>query len=209
MDPLHPTENQAPTFDYLTIPNEPKPSLASHFIEFFQTLVVFAAIASSIYLFIAQPHKVSGQSMFPNFHDGDYIITDKLTYRFSDPKRGDVIVFKNPQNEDQDFIKRIMAKPGDKVKVLNGNVYVNGKLIQEPYLKPEVFTEPKSFLQEGGEKKVEPNQYIVMGDNRMNSSDSRVWGPITKQEIIGKVLFRYWPKESIGLYPAAFSFDGL
>src|ERR1051325_8386150 len=87
----------------------PKQSLASHFIEFFQTLVVFAAIASAIYLFIAQPHRVSGLSMFPNFHNSDYIITDKVSYKIGEPQRGDVIVFKNPRDEAQDFIKRVMG----------------------------------------------------------------------------------------------------
>src|SRR3990167_9666013 len=89
----------------------PRQSLTSHILEFIQTLVIFGAIASAIYLFLAQPHKVSGKSMYPNFDNGDYIITDKITYRFSEPQRGDIVVFKNPKDESQDFIKRIIALP--------------------------------------------------------------------------------------------------
>lgn len=207
MDPLfEPTQTPPPSDILATPPQEPKQSLGSHIVEFFQTLVVFAAIASAIYLFVAQPHRVSGLSMFPNFHNGDYIITDKLTYRVSEPERGDVIVFKNPRNEAEDFIKRIMGIPGDRVKVENGHVYVNDELLEEPYLKPDLVTNPGSYLKDGQEETVEPGHFIVMGDNRGNSSDSREWGQITKGEIIGKVFLRYWPKDTAGLYPAAYKF---
>lgn len=209
MDPYKPTQHpEIPPMDFISVPNNtPKTSLATHFMEFFQTFVVFAAIASTIYLFVAQPHKVSGLSMFPNFHHGDYIITDKVSYKFGEPKKGDVVVFKNPKNSDEDFIKRIMAVPGDKIKVEDGSVFVNSKRLKEPYLKTDIFTESKSFLREGEEVKIADGTYIVMGDNRPNSSDSREWGPITKKEIIGKVMVRYWPKDAIGLYPAAYSYQ--
>lgn len=193
--------------DFLATPEEPKQSIGSHILEFFQTLVVFAAIAAAIYLFIAQPHRVSGLSMFPNFHNGDYIITDKLTYKLGEPKRGDIVVFKNPRNEGEDFIKRIMGLPQDKVEVRNGHIYINGSLLNEPYLKPDIITTPGSYLQEGQPKTVSEGHFLVMGDNRGNSSDSREWGEITKAEIIGKVFVRYWPQDSIGLYPAAYSFE--
>jgi signal peptidase I len=195
--------------DYLnqSAPAQPKPGLTSHIVEFIQTLVIFAAIASAIYLFIAQPHKVSGSSMYPNFKDGDYIITDKVTYRVSHPKRGDVVVFKNPKDESQDFIKRIMGVPGDTVSVKNGHVYLNGTLLSEPFLKPEVITNPGFFLQEGESVTVPEGRLLVMGDNRSNSSDSREWGYITKQEIIGRVIVRYWPADTVGFLPAAYSIE--
>lgn len=195
--------------DYLNqgTPAQPKVGLTSHIVEFIQTLVIFAAIASAIYLFIAQPHKVSGSSMYPNFHDGDYIITDKVTYKVSEPKRGDVVVFKNPKDETQDFIKRIMGVPGDTINVKNGHVYLNGKLLEEPFLKPEVITNPGFFLQEGESVTVPEGRLVVMGDNRSNSSDSREWGYITKEEIIGRVVIRYWPADTVGLMPAAYSIE--
>lgn len=196
--------------DYLKYepkPPAPKPTFKDHFIDFFQTLVVFAAIGTAIYWLVAQPHKVSGSSMFPNFKNGDYIITDKITYRLDDPKRGDIVVFKNPKDETQDFIKRIIGLPGDKVKVQDGKIYLNGKQLNEPYLANTITTNPGSFLQEGMEITVEPDRYITIGDNRPASSDSREWGFITRGEIIGKVFFRYWPADEIGLYPAAYSLE--
>ena len=191
--------------DYLD-PNTPKPapSMKEHFVELFQTLVVFATIATIIYWLVAQPHKVSGSSMYPNFKDGDYIITDKLSYRFNQPARGDIIVFKNPRDQSQDFIKRIIGLPGDTVKVQDGNVFVNDKQIAQPFLK-DISTNPGSFMAEGQEVVVQPGEYIVFGDNRPHSSDSREWGFITKDEIIGRVIFRYWPADELGIWPAAYA----
>lgn len=196
--------------DYLKYEPEPEKTPASfkdHVIDFFQTLVVFAAIGTAIYWLVAQPHKVSGSSMFPNFKNGDYIITDKITYRFSEPRRGDIVVFKNPRDETQDFIKRIIGLPGDRVKVQNGKIYLNGSELNEPYLTGSITTNPGSFLREGSDITVEEGHYITIGDNRPASSDSREWGFITKGEIIGKVFFRYWPATEIGLYPAAYSLE--
>lgn len=185
---------------------KPQVTFKDHVIDFFQTLVVFAAIGTAIYWLVAQPHKVSGSSMFPNFKNGDYIITDKVTYKVSDPKRGDIVVFKNPKDETQDFIKRILAKPGDRIKVEGGKIVLNGTTLNEPYLN-NVTTNPGSFLREGTEFTVEPGHYITIGDNRPASSDSREWGQITREEIIGKVFFRYWPATEAGLYPAAYSLE--
>lgn len=193
--------------DYLSPSTAPKPSLASHLIEFIQTLVIFAAIASAIYLFAAQPHKVSGASMDPNFKNGDYIITDKLTYRFAEPKRGDVVVFKNPKDTSQDFIKRIIGIPGDLVEVSGSHIFLNGRQLNEPFLKSGVTTKSGFFLQEDEEIVVPGNRYVVLGDNRPNSSDSREWGFIAKNEIIGRVILRYWPQDGIGLFPATYEIN--
>lgn len=196
--------------DYLaapkTDPEKRGPTFKDHVIDFFQTLVVFAAIGTAIYWLVAQPHKVSGSSMFPNFKNGDYIITDKITYRVSDPRRGDIVVFKNPKDETQDFIKRILGVPGDHIKVQSGKIVLNGEELNEPYLN-NVVTNPGSFLREGQEFTVEAGHYITIGDNRPASSDSREWGQITRAEIIGKVFFRYWPANEVGLYPAAYSLE--
>lgn len=190
--------------DVLAYQPPPAPSLKEHAVDFFQTLVVFAAIGTVIYLFVAQPHKVSGNSMFPNFHNADYIITDKVSYRFSLPQRGDVVVFKNPKDPSQDFIKRVIGLPGEKVKVQGGKVYINGKILEEPYLKPEVYTTTGAFLQEGKEMIVNEGSTIVMGDNRPNSSDSREWGLLPNEKIIGRVILRYFPPPDFGLYPEDF-----
>lgn len=185
--------------DFSNFSDQNKQSLASHIVEFIQTLAVFAAIGAAIYYFIAQPHKVSGPSMLPTFKSGDYIITDKVSYLFSEPERGDIVVFKNPRDEQQDFIKRVIGVPGDRVKIQNKQVYLNSEQLEEPYLKPNLETDPGLFMPEGKEVTVEPGHLLVMGDNRPQSSDSRAWGFITNAEVIGKVFLRYWPLTSIGI----------
>lgn len=174
-------------------------SVKGYVLEIFETLVVFGAIFAAIYLFVAQFHKVSGNSMVPTLKSGDYLVTEKVTYRFSIPKRGDIIVLKNPKDESEDFIKRIIALPGDTIKIENNTIYVNGGPIQEKYLPPQTPTRGGSFLGEDNQITTGPNQYFVMGDNRNHSSDSREWGAITKEEIVGRAFFRYWPPQSMGL----------
>lgn len=174
-------------------------NLGSHIIDFIETLVVFGAIFALIYLFVAQFHKVSGNSMFPTLHDGDYLITEKVSYRLGNPKRGEIIVLKNPRDESQDFIKRIIAIPGDNIKVENNQVFVNGGVISEPYLPPNTPTRSGAFLTEKDPVKTDANQYFVLGDNRSYSFDSREWGAVTREEIVGRAFFRYWPPQRVGL----------
>lgn len=174
-------------------------SLGSFFIEIFETLVVFGAIFALIYLFVAQFHKVSGNSMVPTMHNGDFLITEKISYKFGSPKHGEIIVLKNPRNESQDFIKRIIAVPGDTIKIEKSSVFVNNQPLKESYLPTATPTRSGAFLNEEAIIKAGPNQYFVLGDNREHSSDSREWGPVTKEEIVGKAFFRYWPPSDIGL----------
>ena len=173
--------------------------ISGHLVEFIETFVVFGAIFALIYLFIAQPHRVSGRSMFPTFYDGDLIFTDKVSYRIGPIKRGDVIVLRNPRKETEDFIKRVIVLPGETVKIQNGQVYINGNVLKENYLPAGLTTDAGAFIQEGQEIKAGENQYFVFGDNRPQSSDSRAWGSITKEETVGRVFFRYWPLQSFGL----------
>lgn len=173
--------------------------LGGYFVEFFETVVVFGAIFAAIYLFIAQFHKVSGNSMVPTFESGDYLITEKISYRFRDPKSGQIIVLKNPRDESEDFIKRIIAVPGDTIQISAGSVYLNGQPLKEDYLPAGRLTRSGAFLTEGSLVRVGNNQYFVIGDNRNHSSDSREWGPVTKEEIVGKAFFRYFPFTRMGL----------
>lgn len=174
-------------------------NLGSYFVEFIETIVIFGAIFAALYLFVAQFHKVSGSSMVPTFQSGDYLITEKISYRFRDPKHGEIIVLKNPRDESQDFIKRIVAVPGDTLKISNNTIYVNGKAVKEDYLPAGINTRAGSFIREGETIKTGSNQYFVLGDNRDHSSDSREWGAVTKEEIVGRAYFRYFPFTSIGL----------
>ncbi len=171
----------------------------SQIIDFIQTLVVFGAIFALIYIFVAQFHKVSGQSMFPTIHDGDFLVTEKISYRVGQPKHGQIIVLKDPRDESQDFIKRIIGLPGDKIKIDQGKFFLNGGVLTEPYLAPTVQVHGENFLHEGQEITLGPDEYFVAGDNRENSSDSRDFGPIAKEKMIGRAFFRYWPPSAIGL----------
>lgn len=170
----------------------------TNLIDLIQTLVVFGAILALIHLFLAQPHKVSGSSMVPTFHNADYILTDKISYKLGEVKRGDIIVFANPRNESEEFIKRVVGLPGETIKLENSTVYINGKPLSEPYLPLGTTVYPGSFLTEGTPVKISPSHYFVMGDNRTHSSDSREWGEINREEIVGRAFFRYWPPEVFG-----------
>lgn len=138
--------------------------------------------------------------MEPTYHDGEYILTDKISFRLGLPQRGDVVVFRSPKNQDVDFIKRIIGLPGEKLKIKGGKVYINGNILDEStYLDPSVYTGPESFLPENTEITVPQNNYFCMGDNRSGSSDSRDFGTVPPTEFIGKVFFRYWPIDRFGL----------
>ena len=167
--------------------------------EMVEVFVVSASIFVVVYLFLMQPHQVKGSSMFPTFKDGEYVLTDKVTYRTRLPTYGDVVVFKAPINENFDFIKRVIGIPGDRVMVTGGKAYVNGKSLPETYLPPEYTTSPGQFLQNGVEYTVPVGAVFVMGDNRDHSSDSRDWGPVPDQNIIGRAFFRYWPANKAGI----------
>ncbi len=174
-------------------------SISTFFMDFLETIVVAMSIFVVIYLFLVQPHEVKGSSMEPNFHNNDYILTDKISYKFSYPKRGDVIIFKSPKNPEVDYIKRVIALPGETVKVLQGYVYVNDNKLPEVYLADQTSLFPGSYLTEGSNITVGEDQLFVLGDNRPHSSDSREFGPIDKKLIIGKAFVRYWPPQGIGV----------
>lgn len=158
---------------------------------FFGLSIGLASIMTLVYLFVAQPHKVSGQAMAPNYQDGQYFITSKLAYRSENPQHGDVIVLKNPKNEAQDFLKRVVGLPGEQVKIQDCKVYINGSALDEPYLPQNTCTRAGDFLQGGASVIVPADNYFVMGDNRDHSSDSRMWGFVPRKNIIGKFWIRY------------------
>ena len=170
--------------------------------EFFLDTVETAAIAFGIFLviygFIAQPHEVKGNSMYSTLEHGDFLLTDKISYRFNGPERGDIVVFKSPVNTRLEYIKRIVALPGETVQVSEGKVFINDRLLQEDYLLFGLETKPGNFLKEGVPVTIPNDAYLVMGDNRPNSSDSREWGTVPADNLIGKVFVRYWPLNRVG-----------
>lgn len=173
--------------------------LTASFFDFLQSIVVVMALMVMVYLFIISPQEISGQSMYPTFENGEYILTNKIEYKLHEPQRGDVIVFKSPRNKDIDYIKRIIAIPGDTLKLSNGRYYVNGVAVNEYYLPNNLFTAAGTYLQEDVEVTIPPLSYFVSGDNRPHSLDAREFGPIPKEDIIGKAVVRYWPIDRAGL----------
>ncbi|MBN1313349.1 MAG: signal peptidase I [Anaerolineae bacterium] len=139
---------------------------------------------------------VDGPSMRPNFTTGQLLIVNRLAYRFGTLQRGDVIVFDNPHDAtDEYLIKRVVGLPGETVVINQGRVYISGELLQEPYLAPDLLTN------NDGEWHISENSYFVLGDNRPQSHDSRSWGTLDKEDIVGKAWISYWPLSDIGLIP--------
>ncbi len=165
-------------------------------LESIKTLGLSLFLAFGIRTFIAEARYIPSGSMLPTLQINDRLIIDKISYDFSNPKRGDIVVF-NPtktleaENFHQAFIKRVIGLPGDKVEVKNGKVYVNNLPIKENYL------EARPDYQ-WGPVVVAVNSYLVLGDNRNDSYDSHYWGFVPRQNIIGKAMFRFWPFNRIG-----------
>lgn len=162
-------------------------------VEIIETIVMTVLIFAAVRLLV-QNFRIEGSSMETNFHDGEYLIIEKLSYRFGSPQRGDVIVFHYPLNPQRDFIKRIIGLPGEAVQVRRGQVYVNGQLLTEPYA-------PAEPTYNWGPETVPPDSYFVLGDNRNNSSDSHSWGMLPRDLIIGRAWLIYWPLGDWGLVP--------
>lgn len=170
-------------------------------LDFLETIVVALSIFVVIYLFLMQPHEIKGSSMEPNFYNSEYILTDKISYRLHAPTRGDVVIFKAPENPDVDYIKRVIGLPADRIKIQNGSVYLNGEKLREDYLRDQTYLPPGSYMAEGVEITIPGGKLFVMGDNRPHSSDSRRFGPVPFDAIIGRAFLRYWPVTSFGMLP--------
>lgn len=161
--------------------------------ETLKIIIVCLAIIIPIRYYIVQPFFVKGASMESSFEDGDYLLVDEITYRFSDPKRGDVIVFRYPEDESQFFIKRIIALPGEIVEIKNNTVSVSSKDGDDPVLLEESYLDRGQTTLGSFKLTLGQDEFYVLGDNRLHSADSRRWGPVKRDEIIGRTLLRAWP----------------
>lgn len=177
-------------------------SYFSVFLELVKTIIISLAIILPIRYFLIQPFMVEGASMQPNFHDRDYLIVNEILYRFKEPERGEVIVFKNPENIKQYFIKRVMATPGESIKIEDGSIYIKkltddiySKVNEEEYLPKDLKTYGNS-----SEITLASDEYFVMGDNRGNSRDSRFFGPLKRNLIVGRVWLRGFPFDQISVF---------
>ncbi len=175
-------------------------------LEVLEVALVALGAVFLIRAYLVQPFLVSGASMFPTFHDKDYLLVDEISYHFRDPKRGEVIVFRYPNDESTFFIKRIIGLPGDtvsfeagKVKIVNAE-HPGGMILEESYLPKGIVTNPRP----GSETTfvVKDGEYAVFGDNRSYSYDSRDWGVLKEKEIIGLVRLRLWPVGDFQIFTA-------
>ncbi|MFH1827485.1 MAG: signal peptidase I [bacterium] len=169
-------------------------------IEILETIAFVGSIFIVIYLFIMQPNQVKGSSMYPSLNEGDYIFTSKITYKFRDMERGDIVVFRSPENPDIEFIKRIIGLAGDEIMISDNKVYLNNQIIQENYINQYTPTPNNAFLKEGVPIIVPQDHVFIMGDHREVSSDSRIFGPIPISSLIGQVFYRYYPLNKVGAF---------
>lgn len=187
-----------------------KASFLTSLFEWMKVIVIALIISIPIRVFIAEPFIVDGASMDPNFATGQFLIVDRLTYRFESPKRGDVIVFRYPNNPSTYYIKRIIGLPGEIVNIKSGIVSINKQTekgivasstttLQEPYIKDS----HRSY--EDFNAVLKSDEYFVMGDNRSESSDSRIWGPLEKKLIIGRPVIRLLPITKLSIYPEEYT----
>jgi signal peptidase I len=165
--------------------------------EIFEVVVIATITVLLIRYFVIQPFLVSGASMEPNFSDGNYLLIDEITYRFREPQRGEVVVFRYPLDRSVFFIKRLIGFPGDHIVIREGRVMVNNRSLTEDYLRDNIVTRGEMDI------KLKKDQYFVLGDNRSYSFDSRNWGPIKRSDIIGLTRLRILPLNKL----AAFSYQ--
>ena len=170
--------------------------------ELIRFILISLAIVIPLRMYVAEPFVVSGSSMFPTFETGNYLIVDQVSYRFDEPERGDVVVFEYPVDPSKFFIKRVIGLPGETIQIRDSQVvvindsYPDGLLLDEPYIGDVREGDTIVTLNEG--------DYFVMGDNRAASSDSRVWGPLPEENIVGKVFLRLFPIKEVGSLPGQF-----
>jgi signal peptidase I len=175
-------------------------------LEVAEVVVVALGAVFVVRSFLVQPFLVSGASMAPSFENGNYLLVDELTYRFRPPERGEVVVFRYPNDESTYFIKRIVGLPGDRIVIKDGVVTVvspahpEGERLTEPYLAAGMTTAVRR--QDEANVTLGPGEYFVLGDNRSYSFDSRDWGPLKTTEIIGLVRLRLWPLTGLTVFAA-------
>ncbi|MFC1756881.1 signal peptidase I [Patescibacteria group bacterium] len=172
--------------------SQEKPTFKESLFEFIKFALIAIIIVVPIRLWVAQPFIVNGDSMSPNFENGEYLIVDEFSYHFREPERGEVIIFRYPQNPSKFFIKRIIGLPEERVEIIDDQIYIyneefpQGILIRESYLKEPINTANLITI-------LESQEYFVLGDNRTRSSDSRLWGALPEDLIMGRAWVRLWP----------------
>lgn len=183
--------------------DEEEPEQLNSWYDLAKFVDILLIIALIIRIYVFQPYIVDGHSMEPTFHGNEFLLVDRLNYRFKEPQRGEIIIF-HPQSAASDssyqvsYIKRIIGLPGESIRIADGNVYINDKELNEPYLNGlKTITENPEYAQT--EVKLGPDEYFVMGDNRSNSSDSRIIGPVKKDSFVGRAYIVLYPFAECGI----------
>ncbi len=194
-------ETQTPDFESDGPAEEWWVNLRSFVWETIKVIIISLVIIIPVRYFLIQPFYVQGDSMVPNFHDKEYLIIDEISYRFDDPDRGDVVVFRYLRDRDQFFIKRVLGLPGEEIEIRDGKIMIYNSEYPDGIEVDESSYLPKG-LKTAGNKRVKLNsdQYFVLGDNRNASLDSRSFGPISREDVIGKVWIRGWPLANAGTF---------
>jgi signal peptidase I len=169
--------------------------------EILKFTIVVLAIVVPVRLFVAQPFVVSGASMDPTFASGQYLIVDQLSYRLSEPQRGDVIIFHYPKNPDTFFIKRIIGLPAEIVTIEEGGIIIQNAKNPDGFMLDEPYIDERNRTYEDFSLELGVNEYFVMGDNREQSSDSRIWGALEEKYIVGRPIVRLLPLSDMDFFP--------
>lgn len=184
--------------------SNPAPKVENPWVETGKTILLSAFFAFGFRTYVAESCYIPTGSMLPTLQINDRLVVDKISYRFTNPNRGDIVVFDPPaklQSKDR-FIKRLIGLPGDQIEVKNGKVYVNGQVLTEKYVaEAPTYTWTKTESSDAAftaNQIIPQGHYLVLGDNRNNSADSHYWGFITKEEIVGKAVVRSWPIDRAG-----------
>lgn len=180
---------------------ERRSSVLRTFGEFFRLALIAAAIALPIRYFIAQPFIVRGASMEPNFRDHEYLVIDELSYFFRPPQRGEVVVFRYPLDPREYFIKRVIGLPGETAEIRENAVYISNAGHPDGFRLEESYLPDDLGYRGNGRFTLDPDEYVVLGDNRAFSSDSRSWGVLERKFITGRAIFRAWPVKKFGVIP--------
>ena len=165
----------------------------SSLVTWVRDLFISLIVSAFIIVFLYQPVKVEGTSMLPGLEDQERIFINKFVYRFNSIERGDIVVFHYPRDVSKSYIKRVIGVEGDRVRIVDGNVYVNGRRLEEDYV-PSEYADIRSYP----EVKIPPHSFFLLGDHRTSSSDSRDFGPVDQRFIYGKAVFVYWPVDKLG-----------
>jgi len=175
-----------------------KPKTKGIIREYVESIVIAVALALFVRAFIVQAFKIPTGSMKPTLNEDNRIFVNKYIYRFKEPQRGDIVVFKYPEDTKKDFIKRLVATGGETVEIRDGSIYIDGKIVNEGAVSNIYYYNRGEYGGVASKIKVLESFYYMLGDNSASSRDSRYWGFVPKKYILGKAIFRYWPPKAIG-----------